>query len=250
MKCQSCNAHLKIDDERCPYCGTLNPEAVKHRQDMRRFSNIFHTTRSSVLKTTNETAEKSMRIVILCVMVVLLILSFLFVGFSWNIAGGIQKLHASKNSKELCAMLDTYEETGDYLSFTSLYEQKNLYRVDDFEQYQHVYQAASNYSFFFNYISILLDKESWDGTHERALKNLCESMNQHYEYLARDPYDWYYEAGAYDQRHLDAVDQITQKMERLLQLTFSMTEEELTQFRTYSSAEKQVFLERRFAEYE
>ena len=82
------------------------------------------------------------------------------------------------------------------------------------------------------------------------LKYLCESLDYHYEYLEREPYEWLYETGAYDERHLDAVDRMTEKIENLLQMTFSMTEEEMVSFKEFSPAEKQVFIERRFEAHE
>ncbi len=250
MKCKACNAPLSIEDENCPYCGTPNPEAVKHRQDMKRFSGEFHQTRSSVLRTASENAGKSMRIVILCVLAVLLILSFLFVSFSWDIAYGITKWQAAANSEKYIALLDKYEEAGDFLSFAALYEEKSLYSIDEFGQYRFVQTAASNYASIYGYISTLLEEEHWEDGHENAMEYLCESLDYHYEYLEQEPYDFYFEAGAYDKRHLDAVGQITEKIENLIQLTFSVTEEEMIEFKTFSPAEKQVFLERRFAEYE
>ena len=250
MRCEACNAHLSIEDEKCPYCGTPNPEAIKHRQDMKRFSGEFQKTRSSVLRTARESAGKSMRIVIICIMVVLLILSFLFLGFSWDIASAVTRWQAASNSEKYCAMLDTYEEEGDFLSFVALYDQRSLYGPDIYEEYRHVYTAASNYSSIYGYITTLWEKEHWEDGHEDALEYLCESLDYHYEYIEREPYDFYYETGAYEQRHLDAVERITKKIESLLQLTFSMTEEEMIQFKEFSSAEKQVFIERRFEEHE
>lgn len=250
MKCKACNAPLSIEDEKCPYCGTMNPEAVKHRQDMKRFTGEFLQTRSSVLRTASENAGKSMRIVILCVMAVLVILSFAFLANSWNIASAVTKWQAAANSSKYCAMLDQFEEEGDFLSFAALYDQRSLYGAEAYEEYRHVYTAASNYSSLYGYITTLLEEEPWEGAHENAMKYLCEALDYHYEYLEREPYEWLYEAGAYDQRHLDAVNHITVKIEGLLQLTFSMTEEEMDAFREFSSAEKQVFIERRFREHE
>ena len=96
----------------------------------------------------------------------------------------------------------------------------------------------------------LLEEEHWEDGHENALKYLCESLDYHYEYLEREPYEWLYETGAYDERHLDAVDRMAEKIEILLQMTFFMTEDEMVSFREFSPAEKQVFIERRFEEHE
>ena len=250
MRCEACNAHLSIEDEKCPYCGTPNPEAIKHRQDMNRFFGEFQKTRFSVLRATSENAGKSMRIVMICIMVILLILSFLFLVFSWNIASAVTKWQAASNSEKYCQMLDEYEKEGDFLSFAALYDQKSLYGADVYEEYRYIYSAASHYSSIYGYAARLLEKEHWEGAHEDALEYLCESLDYYYEFTEREPYDFYYETGAYDQRHLDAVDRITKKIEGLLQLTFSITEEEMTQFRQFSPAEKQVFIERRFKDHE
>ena len=173
MTCKNCGAQLLIDQQKCPYCGTQNPEYIEQQH----------------LKIT----RKSRQIVLLCVMAVLFLLSILFVANSWNIASAISDWHAAANSEKYCAMLDAYEEEGDYL---------------------------------------------------------CESLKYYYEYIEREPYEWYYEIGAYDERHVDAVECINRKIEDLLQFTFSMTDEELTEFRSFSFAEKQVFIERRFHEHE
>lgn len=250
MRCKACNAPLSIEDEKCPYCGTPNPEAIKHRQDMKRFSGEFQQTRSSVLRATSENAGKYVRIVIICVMVVLLILSFLFLGFSWNISYTVTEWQAASNSEKYCAMLDEYEEEGDFLSFAALYDQKSLYGVPVFEEYRHVYDAASHYNSIYGYLTTLLEEEHWEGAHEDALEYLCESLDYYYEYLEREPYEWLYETGAYEERHLEAVERITEKIENLLQLVFSISAEEMTAFREFSPAEKQVFIERRFAEHE
>ncbi len=246
MRCQACNAPLSIEDEKCPYCGTPNPEAVRHRQEMKYFSGEFQKTRASVLRTARDNASKSMRIVILCVMITLFIFSILFAGFSWDIASAVRDWQASANSKEYSAMLDQYEEEGDYLSFIELYDQRSLYGADVYEEYRHIYSAASNYRNIYSYITRLLEEEHWEDGHEDALEYLCESLEYHYEFMEQEPYSWLEEAGAYDERHLDAVADINEKIENLIQLTFSLTEEEMDEFRTFSSAEKQVFLERRF----
>ena len=250
MRCHSCNAPLSIEDEKCPYCGTPNPEAIRHRQDMHRFSGEFQRTRSSVLKSASEHAGKSMRIVILCIMILLLVLSFLFLGFSWNIASAVTQWQAAANSETYCTLLDEYEEKGDFLSFAALYDQKSLYGAEAYEQYRFVYTAASSYESIFRYITTLLEEEHWEEGHENALESLCESLDYYYEYIEREPYDFYYETGAYDERHLDAVSRITEKIENLLQMTFSISEEEMMEFRDFSSAEKQVFIERRFEAHE
>ncbi len=250
MKCQACNAPLSIENERCPYCGTLNPEFAGHRRDMKRFTGEFLKTRSSVLKTTTEAAQKSMRIVIVCVMAVLMLLSFFFLSISWDLSYEIQKWQVSSKSEKYKALLDTYEETDDFLAFSALYNENSMYGIEEFEEYDYVQRAASHYESIFLYLTTLMSEEAWEGQHEDHIRYLCDELDYYYEFIERDPYEHYFEAGAYDQKHLDAVERITEKIENLIQLTFSATEEEMEEFNTFSSAEKQVFIERRMKEHE
>ena len=250
MKCQACNANLSIEDEKCPYCGTPNPEAVQHRKDMLRFSKEFQSTRSSVLKMASDRAGKSARIIALCVMVLLCILSILFFICSWDMAYSVRKLKAANNSKTYCKILDQYEEEGDFLSFAAFFDQSSLYSIDAFKEYRYVYNAASNYTSIYGYISRLIEDEHWEDIHENTLEYLCDTLEYHYKYLERDPEDYYSEIGAYEKRHLQAVDQINEKIESLIQFTFDISDEEMEQFQTLSTIEKQAFIERRFKDYE
>lgn len=250
MKCTSCNAPLSIDDERCPYCGTPNPHALGHRKDMQKFTREFTRTRSSVLNTTHRAAERSVRIIILCCLTILLILSILFSANSWEISYWITRLTVAANSDHYCDLLDQYEAEGDFFSFASLYDQKNLYSIDDFEEYRYVYHAASNYMTIFDDAVSLLEKEPWENAHKDKLKYLCDALEYHDQLLERDFYDYYSEIGAYDPSHIKSVDRITEKINGILQMVFSISEEEMMEFTTYSSAEKQVFLQRRFRENE
>ena len=173
-----------------------------------------------------------------------------FLSHSWDIGYAITKWQASSNSRTYCALLDQYEEDDDFLSIAALYEQNSLYGVDAYEQYRYVFTAASHYASVYGYLTELLEKEPWEDAHKNSLKYLCQSLDSYYEFLEREPYDFYYDTGAYEKRHLDAVNRMTHKIEGLLRLVFSFTEEEMDDFRTYSSAQKQVFIERRFAENE
>lgn len=250
MRCRSCNAHLSIEDEKCPYCQTPNPEAVKHRQDMHRFSGEFLRTRSSVLKTSSETAQKSARYIILLFMVVLVILSFAFLSSSWNLGYAVMEWKASANSKEYCALLDQYEEEGDYLSLAALYDQKYLYGIDAFKEYYYIYTAASNYSSIYYYLTTLLEEEQWEGQHEDYIKYLCNSLDYYYEFLEQEHYTFYEEYGAYDEVHLQAVKKLNEKLENLLRLCLNIPKEDMAHFSGLSTAEKRVLIERSYKAHE
>lgn len=250
MRCRSCNAHLSIDDEKCPYCGTPNPEAVKHRQDMRRFSGEFHRTKSSVLKTSTETAQKSIRIMIICIMAVVVLISILVLGNSWNISSAIRKSEAKRSFKEYSVILDEYEAEGDAISFVTFYQENSLYGVDGYDKYQYYYRAAANYeSFYYELLRIFEEKQAGEIS-SNSIRYLCDYLGYYYTFIEEEHYSFYEETGMYDEVHLQAVERLTQKLEAMLKLFFSIPDEDMDNFRNLSNAEKQVLIERSIKEHE
>lgn len=250
MRCQSCNAHLSIEDEKCPFCGTPNPEAIKHRQDMRRFSGEFHRTKSSVLRTSSETAQKSIRIMIICIMAVLVLISILILGNNWNISYAIQKSEAKRNYKEYSAILDQYEADGDAISFAAFYDEKSLYGVDSYDKYQYYHRAAADYESIYYEVLRFMEETPLERTSSNSVKYLCDYIDYYYSYLGEEHYSFYEETGMYDEVHLQAVEQLTQKLEALLKFSFSLSDEDMENFRNLSNAEKQVLIERSVKEHE
>lgn len=244
MRCHSCNAHLSIDDEKCPYCGTPNPEAVKHRQEMHRFSGEFFRTKSSVLKTSTETAQKSIRITIICVLAVLVLAACIIMGNSWNISSAIKESQAARHEKEYSAILDRYEAEGDALSFVAFYDEKYLYGVDAYEKYQHYYRIASNYEYVYYQLLGILEEEDTENSYSNPVHYLCDYIDSYYTYLDEEHYSFYEETGMYDEVHLQAADRLTEKLEAMLKLFCSISDEDMENFRNLSNAEKQVLIER------
>jgi len=245
MRCHSCNAHLSIDDEKCPYCGTPNPEAVKHRQEMHRFSREFFRTKSSVLKTSTETAQKSIRITVVCILAVLVLIACIINGNSWSIASAIKESQAARHEKEYSAILDRYEAEGDALSFATFYNENYLYGVDAYDKYQHYYRAASNYEYVYHQLLEILEEESTERNfYSNPVHFLCDYIDSYYTYLDEEHYSFYEETGMYDEVHLQAVDRLTEKLEAMLKLVCSIPDEDMENFRNLSNAEKQVLIER------
>lgn len=245
MRCHSCNAPLSIEDEKCPYCGTPNPEAVKHRQAMKRFSGEFHQTKSSVLKTSSETAQKYVRIITICVLTVLLLIAFALFANTWNITSAIHDAKATANAEKYCELLDEYEARDDALSFTAFYDQNYLYSVDAFEQYHYYYQTASQYeSIYYSLMQLSRDTQE-EPVEAQEIRRLCDSIEYYYTHLEQERYDFYIETGMYDEVHLDAIERLTAKLENLLAFYLGASQEEMEEFKTFSITEKQLFIERR-----
>lgn len=242
MICNNCGAPLTIEDKKCPYCGTQNPEYVKHKQDMSTFFKIH----SVVLRKARENAEKARRRIILCTLITLTFFSFVYYSNSWSLGYKIQEWKSAAKSEEYRAQLDLYEENSDFLSFVSFYEQKQLYNVEAFGEYRYVYNVASNYvSIYYDLVS-LTEEEPWEDAHKSTLKYMNSYLEYFYELLEQEPYEWYAEMGAYDEDHLTAVEEMEQRLENLIRLCLNVPAEDMEGFRDLTSAEKRVFIERRY----
>lgn len=75
MICNNCGAPLTIEDKKCPYCGTQNPEYVKHTQEMR-------------------------------TLITLTFFSFVYYSNSWSLGYKIQEWKSAAKSEEYQAQLD------------------------------------------------------------------------------------------------------------------------------------------------
>lgn len=58
MRCKNCNGELRIEDEKCPYCSTVNKDAVLHRKNMKKYQKDYEETKSNLIKETKKIAEK------------------------------------------------------------------------------------------------------------------------------------------------------------------------------------------------
>lgn len=245
MRCRACNAPLSIENEQCPFCGTPNPHALEHRQDMKRFTGDFLRTRASVLRMTGENAEKSTRIIIVCIMLLATLLSYLFCSNAWDISYYFHRWKAAANSSAYTKQLQAYEADEDYLALAAFYSANSLYNIEAYDEFAYVREAASSYQTIYYYSISLLEEERWENEHRDTLKYLCNSLDDFYELLSREHYSWYTQAGAYRPIHQQSVSRIEEKIEGILRFCFSLSEEDLEDFRTMSAAEKRVLLERR-----
>lgn len=250
MKCSSCQAPLTLNDECCPYCGTPNPFAKQHRRDMNRFSAEFQRVRASVLNKSSLTAARSIRLVIVCFMLLLVIIAFVMLSSSWEIADFITSRSIEHHIEEHLDTLDTLETEKDFIGLSVYYDYNRLYRSDKAAPYEYIYQASNDYHYIYYGILNLFEEEHWEGQKLTQLTLISDSVCDYYHLLDREENSYYGSRGCFEKVHLDAVEALTDELEAMLKYTFRLSDEEMAQFPALSDAEKRVFLERRFLENE
>ena len=61
MKCPFCGANLSLEDEKCPYCGTPNPEGCRHQENLHPLANVFKVLAKRNFYEYNELNGKAFR---------------------------------------------------------------------------------------------------------------------------------------------------------------------------------------------
>ena len=48
IECDKCGANLTLDDEKCPYCNTINPDAIEHIRQLKLYQAKYATTNKKI----------------------------------------------------------------------------------------------------------------------------------------------------------------------------------------------------------
>ena len=70
MKCPNCGANIGLEDKFCTYCGSPNPFAKQHQEQMRQYQQQFEKTRAEVEKKANRFAKIAVPMTIFAILLV------------------------------------------------------------------------------------------------------------------------------------------------------------------------------------
>ena len=85
MKCPFCGANLSLEDEKCPYCGTPNPEGCRHQENLHHYQAEFEKTKQDVYTTSKRFAHLSVKTTIIAILILLNIAAIILNSRSWDI---------------------------------------------------------------------------------------------------------------------------------------------------------------------
>lgn len=241
MKCRVCGGNMKIEDAYCPFCGMPNPDAVKHREDMKKYEKRFSKTEKEVISTARSYSVKSIKTVVILVLVIVVLIMFVLNVFHYDLAYAINENSIRKNADVYIEQLDEYEETEQYMAMAAYYDANNLYRVDVFDEYKAVVNVAARYGYVMEELSSLLCREIIVyGDAETALEGLCEYVQWLYDECERkeyaDPDQW-------TERHTESIENMKAEINLLIQTYCGFSDEEMVRFETASEARKQIMIE-------
>lgn len=241
MKCRYCGAPLKIEDEVCPYCHQVNPDAREHREKMKKFTGKYEQTRKDVYEKTRFFTGWTVRVTIISVLVVLNLIFFVIHGMSWEIVSWWAKMKANANSEKYEAMLSRLEEEGRYMELSRVFSENRLYSVDKLEHFDAVQMTASQYACLYTDIMryAVVDREQ-----DEFPEWLAEEVSDELEYLYRwMDEDRRWDEAQYTPEHLESMENMVQEIHLLLKTYWNIKEEDLEDFPEMSKVRRQIILE-------
>lgn len=242
MKCKYCGANLKIEDENCPYCGKPNPDAQKHRKDMKHYGREFQKTKQDVYTSVQKFTRWSVKSIILAVLIVLSVMMILLATNSYGLIRFVERWKIDSNADYYKQQLQQMEESGDFLEMAYYYSENNLVYGDKMEEYKRVCRVAANYSYSYQALMKLIGPEDEYENRTRMMENLSGNLEQFYRSTIKQEYD---DDQEFLEVHTAAMERMKGEMGILLKAYVHLTDEDLKTFPTLSEARKQVLMEER-----
>ena len=244
MKCKSCGANLRMEDEFCPNCGTVNSDAVRQSQDMQESvkaqRDVYHTAESSV-----PISNRAKVIVVLAGLWLLLIILNLS-----DVGDSIKHKQIASRIEEHLAKLEELESAGEYHALYEYYSANRLYSFDETKDFYRVYYASECYTDIEIRLCrlIMRDELNFDTSDtEREIWYLCDSVEKLYERSVRDPHD---SDERWSPEHTAAINDMKAEANLLLMTYCNISEEDMAVFETAGIVRKQILIEEGLGLYE
>lgn len=243
MKCPACGANLQIEDEKCPFCGTPNPFAVKHQQDMRHYQQEFQQTKQDVEKKTLHFNSFTARIAVIAVLLAMI------VGMIYVINDGPYYLWSSRVNKDIAKNLENYraelracEEAGEWRKLYALHDAKSLDHTRDFQDYTVLSFVIFDYKSILNQITIFMEEEGEDDT-AAVSSRMASHLDSFYKSTGRLTYESSDYDNNYTPERMESYRRMQEDLEAALSVYCHLTKEEVAALADYSVMKKAALIE-------
>lgn len=244
MKCVNCGASIQIEDDKCPFCGTPNPFAVQHRQDMQQYRMEFQDTKKKVEQRSNRFTALSVKLTVIAVLFAAVI------GMIYMLDDGVYdiRMHQilselARNREEYSERLASYEREGDWNLLYDFYVENSLSYDETFKEYYVLYYAGFDYTFVVEYLMHYREEPDYYSAEDVA-KWIAGQLEGFYDCVNRSgnfSSDFYDEC--YTDVHKEALERIGRDMEALLITYAGLTREELDTLQDYSRSRQIAIIE-------
>lgn len=248
MKCNSCGGNMGLEDLKCPYCGTPNPFAEKHQEEMRRFEKEFAEAKEEVVTANRKRAGRNTSLILLLVLILLDLGAIFFAGISSEIAYEMKEKKVEAQAEQHLNNLLAFLEEGDYCSFSAYYTANSIYYISGdnaLDEYSAVHSAAGRYRWIVQDLEKLISGDSYS-FREEALSRTCSYMAENLAKLWTVEEDYSYRKEIYlAPDKASYIEDMRERISLLLQTYAGLTEEEAGSLGDLSQGRIQKILEER-----
>lgn len=239
---------MGLEDLRCPYCGTPNPFAEKHQEEMRRFEKEFAAAREEVVRANRKRAGRNTSLILILVLLLLDAGAIFFAGISSEIAYDIKEKKVGAQAEQHLENLQALLEEGDYCGFSAYYSANSIYYAgadSSLDAYSAVHSAAGRYRWILQDLEKYLSGDSYS-FREEALSRTCSYMAENLTKLwaVEDDYSYHKEIYLAPDK-LAYIEDMRERAALLLKTYAGLTEEEAGSLGDLSQSRIQKILEER-----
>ncbi len=232
MKCKNCGAPLQIEDLVCKNCGTANPFARTHQEDMLKYEQAFEETKKEVLKETRKTTGIMVKIML--AMALILIGIIIIVVSSSNAVGrnnNNAKIH--RNADKYRSSLEDLERDRDYIGYYQYMSVNGLNTSQDFTDCLNLF----NECLYYNYMASYLADISYPDYMENAFRdyeNYCESIIDSYSQIMY----YYTKDDNENSPHYECMTDCVNESKALIRSVFSLDTQDMSDFDNITDNER------------
>ena len=247
MKCKNCGGEIRLEDLKCPYCGSPNEEAHMHARDMQHYRRAFRQTQEDVVQRAGEQSRRAVR---------LAIVAFLIVGIAFNVflqhnSYSFMRMHEQSKMKREVSLhrdqLEQYLEDQDYIGFASYYSNREITWSDELsDEYYPIYSISSRYRYAVEELMAVVFPGRYSDV-DYKLKYVSDYLQDFYGNFEKDNILNYEEFNTPKvQQHLS---QMADEMDALCVAYLYMTPEEAKSLRTLSRGKRALLIEQGLEHY-
>ena len=241
MICEKCKHEVGPEELKCPYCGTVNPFAVQHEENMRRFEEKYESTEKEVSGFSKAVEGLGKKAAILIALLIGIIVMNVIASANYADPDKDKEVRrdAEKNAAAYAEEADGFLERGEYVEYVSfLYAHELMnFPPEEFERFRSVQYVAKEYYECIGLMEEMIlrsdDPEYFDGL-DTDIQNFCMYVEGFYEVLEAQ------KSSEKNEVYLGYIMDMDTELRAAMRTYFSMNEEEVQEFLDMSRAQKAV----------
>ena len=146
MKCGNCGGEISLEDKECPFCGSINKDAVEHIKAMEEYRKRYENTEKEVTTKTKRFAGMAVKAAILVVLLIGIGITAVVSDRAYGFPEKSRRRAALKDPAACRTIMKENLDNGDYCGYTAYVTYNNIPVYDDrFSDFKNVNYCADYY---------------------------------------------------------------------------------------------------------